>query len=139
MAPQIFPVGTVLLGSLVYECHKVAKVTGYNAKKTVMHLYTAPSQFDRTTKRKARWSEVSRCWRYKTEGRWYVSLHAERWVDTEARVLAFMNVDRDKQWSKNELYPSTLDTEVLTFVLHHLHKDGKIKRDPDTNRFSVTV
>lgn len=126
MAPIIYPVGTWLLGNMVYDCHKCAKVTGYNEKKTVMTLYTAPHQFCRITERKARWSEKKQCWQYKTDGRWYVELSAARLTTLEQKILVFL--ENHEEPTLRDIYDATVcDFDKLQFAMRPLILAGKVK------------
>ncbi len=126
MPPIIYPVGTWLLGKMVYSTYVCAQVTGYNDKKTIMNVYTAPHQFCSITKRKACWSENNQCWRYKTDGRWYVSLSDKRLVNTEQLLLTFLKEHSEPTF--REIYDSVLaDFEVLQFVMRPLLAEKRIE------------
>jgi hypothetical protein len=126
MAPAIYPVGTWLLGSMVYDCHQCARVTGYNKKQTVMHLYTAPHQFSSVTERKARWSEKNKCWRYKTDGRWYVSLRSDRLTALEQKILTFLEFHKEP--TLRDVYDATvMDFDMLQHALRPLMAEGKVE------------
>ena len=143
--PTIYPIGTWLLGSFEkWALYEAVKVTGYNAKKTIMTIYMRPHWASSVTERKARWSKKYECWRYTDSDNFYVRLSSERNAYDETHILTQLGKDPTSSWTLNELCISEDKTkrcadDCILFGLKQLESDNKVIFHPETKKWSIAA